>query len=131
MGIPSSRRFPGHIDLYDPKDGKRESLYPAVERHKRLDWGMYVGTKSGRYQKRWKKWDSTNWDKEQHMFMDRMSNLELERMFNHEVKLPRYIPDDPWQKYNDMPFWRHRAGLAKNRKLIEKYGNKDHMFGRC
>ena len=55
MVIPSSRRFPGHIDLYDPKDGKRESLYPAVERYKRLDWGMYVGTKSGRYQKRWKK----------------------------------------------------------------------------
>jgi len=125
-----SRRFPGHIDMYDAKDGKRQILYSAVERYKRLDWGMYVGTKTGRYNKRWKKWDSTNWSKEQHMFMDRESNLVLERMFSHDIKLPRYIPDDPWQKYNEMPFWRHRAGLLKNRKLIEKHGNTDHMYGR-
>ena len=64
------------------------------------------------------------------MFMDRESNLVLERMFSHDIKLPRYIPDDPWQKYNEMPFWRHRAGLLKNRKLIEKHGNTDHMYGR-
>lgn len=125
-----SLRFPGHIHMYDPENAKREPLYAAVERYKRLDWGMYVGTKTAPYTKRWKKWDSLNWEKEQHMFMDRMSNLVLERMFTHEVKLPRYIPDDPYQKYNDMPFWKHRAGLVKNRKLIEKYGNKDHMFGR-
>jgi len=125
-----SKRFPGHLEIYDAKDGKRESLYAAVERYKRLDWGMYVGTKTERYTKRWKRWGSTNWEKEQHMFMDRYSNLLLERMFNHEVKLPRYIPDDPWQKYNDLPHWRHKAGLQKNRKLIEKYGNRDHMFGR-
>jgi len=116
--------------MYDAKDGKRQILYSAVERYKRLDWGMYVGTKTGRYNKRWKKWDSTNWSKEQHMFMDRESNLVLERMFSHDIKLPRYIPDDPWQKYNEMPFWRHRAGLLKNRKLIEKHGNTDHMYGR-
>ena len=64
------------------------------------------------------------------MFMDRESNLVLERMFSHDIKLPRYIPDDPWQKYNEMPFWRHRQGLLKNRKLIEKHGNTDHMYGR-
>ena len=44
-----SSRFPGHIDMYDAKDGKRQILYSAVERYKRLDWGMYVGTKTGEY----------------------------------------------------------------------------------
>jgi len=125
-----SKRFPGHIELYDEKEGKRESLYAAVERYKRLDWGMYVGTNIGRYTKRWKKTGDLNWRNEQHKFMDQYSNLLLERMFNHEVKLPRYLPDDPWQKYNDLPHWRHRAALNKNRKLIEKYGNRDHLYGR-
>jgi len=125
-----SRRFPGHIDLYDRKDGKREPLYAAVERYKRLDWGVYIATKASRYRKCWKTWDSTNWDREQHMLMDKESVLKLERMFTHDIKLPRYIPDDPYQKYNALPFWKHRAGLVKNRKLIEKYGNTDHMYGR-
>ena len=37
--------------MYDAKDGKRQPLYAAVERYKRLDWGMYVGTKTGEYTK--------------------------------------------------------------------------------
>jgi len=125
-----SRRFPGHIEMYDKKDGHREPLYAAVERYKRLDWGAYITTKQARFRKKWKTWDSTNWMREQHGSMDQASVLKLERMFSHEIKLPRYIPDDPYDKYNSMPFWKHRAGLIKNRKLIEKYGNTDHMYGR-
>ena len=124
-----STRFRGHIDLYN-KEGKRDCLYAAVERYKRLDWGAFIGTKSSRYTKCWKRFDSTNWEKEQHGTMDHLNTLKLERMFTPDVKLPRYLPNDPYDKYNAMPFWKHRWTLIKNRKLIEKYGNKDHMFGR-
>merc|ERR1712038_1226266 len=55
-----SRNFPGHIDLYD-KEGKRESLYTATERYKRLDWGVYVTTKTGRMVKKWKRTPLENW----------------------------------------------------------------------
>jgi len=128
--ITRSRRFLGHIDLYDRIEGKREPLYSAVERYKRLDWGIYVATKQGRYRKNWKSWECRNWDKEQHMTMDKESVLKLERMFTHDIKLPRYLPDDEYDKYNAMPYWKHRANLVKNRKLIEHYGNTDHMYGR-
>jgi len=128
--ITRSKRFNGHIDLYDRAEGKREPLYGAVERYKRLDWGMFVGTVMSRHNKKWKTWESTNWMREQHVSMDKESVLKLERMFTHDIKLPRYLPDDPYDKYNAMPYWKHRAGLVKNRKLIEKYGNTDHMFGR-
>ena len=40
-----SRRFAGHIDVYDEEDGKRQSLKAAEERFKRLDWGVYIRTR--------------------------------------------------------------------------------------
>ena len=43
--ITRSRRFPGHIDIYGEKDGKRQSLQAAEERFKRLDWGVYIRTR--------------------------------------------------------------------------------------
>ena len=84
-----SRRFPGHIELYNRTDGQREPLYAAVERYKRLDWGAYITPKQSRFRKEWKTWASTNWAREQHGSMDMESVLKLERMFTHEVKLPR------------------------------------------
>ena len=44
--ITRSRRFPGHVDVYGEEDGTRESLKSAEERFKRLDWGIYIRTRS-------------------------------------------------------------------------------------
>ena len=51
-------------------------------------------------------------------------------MFAPEMKERRYIPDDPYEKYNKMSFLKHKYSLEKNKKLIEEHGNKSHKFDR-
>ena len=47
-----------------------------------------------------------------------------------EMKERRYIPDDPYEKYNKMSFLKYQYSLEKNKNLIEEHGNKSHKFDR-
>ena len=103
----------------------------AEERYKRLDWGWYIGTRVGRFNHMWKKTDFQNWRDEQHVSLNRDSNAKLEKMFSPEAKRPRFIPDDPYEKYNTkVNYWKYHWGLIKNRELIRKYGNPVYQFNR-
>ena len=62
-----SKRLKGHIDVWD-KQGKREALVPAVERFKRLDFGVYISTMVGRNNKVHQKSPGLTWRHEQHVF---------------------------------------------------------------
>ena len=111
--------------------GERDPLVAAEERYKRLDWGWYIGTRVGRFNKMWAKTDYENWRDEQHVSLSRDANKKLEKMFSPEAKRPRYFPDDPYEKYNTkVNFWKYRAGLLKNKELIRKYGNPVYRFDR-
>ena len=55
---------------------------------------------------------------------------KLDRMMAPEMKERRYIPDDPYEKYNKMSFLKHKYSLEKNKKLIEEHGNESHKFDR-
>ena len=57
-------------------------------------------------------------------------SIKLDKMFAPEMKERRYIPDDPYEKYNKMSFLKHKYSLEKNKKLIEEHGNKSHKFDR-
>merc|ERR1712008_530741 len=59
-----------------------------------------------------------------------MGYKKLDRMMAPETKERRYIPDDPYEKYNKMSFLKHKYSLEKNKKLIEEHGNKTHKFDR-
>ncbi len=62
-----SKRFPGHIDIYNKK-GERDALDAAVQRFKRLDWGSYVRVMIGRRNKVFRKTEARLWAEEQHVF---------------------------------------------------------------
>lgn len=111
--------------------GARDPLVAAEERYKRLDWGWYIGTRVGRFNHMWKKTDFENWRDEQHVSLNKESNEKLEKMFSPETKRPRFIPDDPYEKYNTkVNYWKYHWGLIKNRELIRKYGNPVYQFDR-
>jgi hypothetical protein len=111
--------------------GERDPLVAAEERYKRLDWGWYIGTRVGRFNKMWAKTDYENWRDEQHIPLTEKDNDKLEKMFSHEAKRPRYFPDDPYEKYNTkVNYWKYHWGLVKNKELIRKYGNPVYRFNR-
>jgi len=125
-----SRAFPGHVDVFN-REGERDPLLAAEERYKRLDWGWYIGTRPGRFSQMWKKTDDQNWRDEQHITLSRDANRKLDKMFASATKRPRFIPDDPYEKYNTkVNYWKYREGLVKNRELIRKYGNPVYLYDR-
>lgn len=128
--ITRSRRFPGHVDVYGEEDGKREALKAAEDRYKRLDWGIYIRTRVGKDNKRWKQTDRRKWRREQHIFVVQDFNKKLDRMFANETKRARFIPDDPFEKYNRLSWWRHHWTALKNAENIRRHGNNIYLFNR-
>lgn len=118
------------VTLYDKRTGNRGFDLDAVKRFKRLDWGMYVRHRAGRFKKRWKKTESHKLKLEQTVFCKPYHIRRFDMMFNDELKRKRYFPDDPYEKYNQMPFWRHLAQKRKNSELIKMYGNDVYLFDR-
>ena len=103
----------------------------AEERYKRLEWGWYIGTNVGRFNKMWAKTDYENRRDEQHITFSKEVNEKLDKMFASKTKQPRFFPDDPYEKYNrKVNFWKYNWGLQKNRELIRKYGNPVYKFDR-
>ena len=106
-------------------------MVAAEERYKRLDWGWYIGTRPGRYSGSWKKTNRENWKEEQHITYNKETNMKLEKMFSSATKRPRFIPDDPYEKYNTkVNYWKYYWGLQKNSELIKKYGNPVYDYNR-
>ena len=106
-------------------------MLAAEERYKRLDWGWYIGTRVGRYNKMWAKTGFENWRDEQHVAMRKDATEKLEKMFSSATKRPRFFPDDPYEKYNTkVNYWKYQWGLLKNKELIRKYGNPVYRFNR-
>lgn len=124
-----SKRYPGHIDVFD-KEGEREPLQAAVDRYKRLDFGTYVRTWTGKSNRKYKKTEAELWQAEQHMFAWKEFVPKLEKMFTHDIKRKRYFPDDPWEKYNNMSFIKHKYTLLKNAENVRQLGNMVYKFDR-
>ena len=79
----------------------------------------------------WRKTPYENWRDEQHITFNQETNTKLEKMFSSKTKRPRYLPDDPYEKYNrHVNYWKYHWGLLKNKELIRKYGNPVYRFNR-
>jgi len=134
--IPKTRaasmngKFNGHIDIFG-RDGKREPLEAAVMRFKRLDGiGTYINTVPGRTNKVHRKTWTKKMFQEQHIFTFHEFYKKLDKMMTGDMKERRYIPGDPYEKYNKISFLKQQFSLEKNKKLIEEHGNKAYKFDR-
>jgi len=116
------------VKLFDLKDGERKNLKPVIARFKRLDWGPWIRPRAGRDKKRWKKSAQQVINNEKHVMCRIFHNRRFDRAVTHEIKMARYIPDDPYKVYNDFSFQNYHSVKLKNMELIKKYGPKNYNF---
>lgn len=94
---------------------KKYFFQVAIDRYKRLDWGMYIRTQGGRNSKHYAQDPVTLWRKEQHIFGAPFHVRWMNRMFGPKTKAKRYLPDDPYEKYHQTSFFKHYALWYKNK----------------
>lgn len=82
------------------KKGKRKTVKAALKRFKRLDWGIWIRTRSGRHKRLWKKSPNNKYRKRQHVFTNATQSLLLDKMVTNRWRKPKYYVDDPYRPYH-------------------------------
>ncbi|XP_053658073.1 39S ribosomal protein L35, mitochondrial [Anopheles marshallii] len=82
------------------RKGKRKTVKAVVKRFKRLDWGGWIRTISGRHKKMWRKRASRKRRLRQHVLVNGTQATLLDKMVTKYWKRPRYYIDDPYAPYH-------------------------------
>ncbi|XP_014471484.1 PREDICTED: 39S ribosomal protein L35, mitochondrial [Dinoponera quadriceps] len=91
--------------------GKRQTVKTVLKRFYRLNWGIWIRTKSGRHKHLWKKSAARRKRLRQHVFCNATQCKLLDKMVNKYWKRPRYYVDDPYTPYHsreEFPFTRRK-----------------------
>jgi len=88
------------LTKYSMKTGKRKSVGAVIKRFKRLDWGIWIRTRSGRHKKIWKKQESLRRRLRQHVFCNATQSMLLEKMTTKFWRRQKYYVDDPYRPYH-------------------------------
>lgn len=85
---------------YSLRKGKRKTVKPILKRFKRLDWGIWIRTKSGRHKKLWKKSSAQKRRLRQHVFVNATQSTLLDKMVTKYWRRPKYYVDDIYEPYH-------------------------------
>lgn len=88
------------VTKFSMKKGKRKTVKAALKRFKRLDWGIWIRTRSGRHKRLWKKSPNNKYRKRQHVFTNATQSLLLDKMVTNRWRKPKYYVDDPYTPYH-------------------------------
>lgn len=80
--------------------GKRKSVKAVLKRFKRLDWGAWIRTHSGRQKKLFKKSAELRRRLRQHVFTNATQSWLLDKMVTSYWRRPRHYVDDPYSPYH-------------------------------
>ncbi|XP_019844483.2 39S ribosomal protein L35, mitochondrial [Bactrocera dorsalis] len=80
--------------------GKRKSVKAVLKRFKRLDWGIWVRTHTGRNKKLFKKSPELRRRLRQHIFTNSTQSYMLDKMVTSFWRRPKYYIDDPYTPYH-------------------------------
>ncbi|XP_011195418.2 39S ribosomal protein L35, mitochondrial [Zeugodacus cucurbitae] len=80
--------------------GKRKSVKAVLKRFKRLDWGVWVRTHTGRHKKLFKKSPELRRRLRQHIFTNSTQSYMLDKMVTSFWRRPKYYIDDPYAPYH-------------------------------
>lgn len=80
--------------------GKRKSVKAVLKRFKRLDWGAWIRTHSGRQKKLFKKSMELRRRLRQHVFTNATQSWLLDKMVTSYWRRPRHYIDDPYAPYH-------------------------------
>uniref|UniRef100_A0A182YNI5 50S ribosomal protein L35 n=1 Tax=Anopheles stephensi TaxID=30069 RepID=A0A182YNI5_ANOST len=82
------------------RKGKRKTVKAVVKRFKRLDWGGWIRTISGRHKKMWRKKGNRKRRLRQHVLVNGAQATLLDKMVTKYWKRPRYYINDPYAPYH-------------------------------
>lgn len=82
------------------RKGKRKTVKAVIKRFKRLDWGGWIRTRSGRNKKIWRKSLSRQRRLRQHVFVNSTQSWMLDKMVTKFWRRPKYYVDDPYSPYH-------------------------------
>uniref|UniRef100_A0A182Q683 50S ribosomal protein L35 n=1 Tax=Anopheles farauti TaxID=69004 RepID=A0A182Q683_9DIPT len=82
------------------RKGKRKTVKAVVKRFKRLDWGGWIRTISGRTKKLWRKRANRKRRLRQHVLVNATQATLLDKMVTKYWKRPRHYINDPYAPYH-------------------------------
>lgn len=88
------------VTKYSMRSGKRKTVKAVLKRFKRLDWGVWVRTKSSRFKRLWRKRGQRIYRLRQHVFCNGKQNWLLDSMVTPMWRRPRHYVDDPYAPYH-------------------------------
>lgn len=88
------------LTKFSRQKGKRKSVKAVLKRFKRLDWGIWIRTKSGRHKKLWKKTSARKRRLRQHVFTNSTQSWLLDKMVTKFWKRPKFYINDPYTPYH-------------------------------
>ncbi|KAH8311821.1 hypothetical protein KR044_008199, partial [Drosophila immigrans] len=80
--------------------GKRKSVKAVIKRFKRLDWGAWIRTRTGRHKKMFKKSMELRRRLRQHVFTNATQSWLLDKMVTSYWRRPKHYIDDPYAPYH-------------------------------
>lgn len=80
--------------------GKRRTVRAVLKRFKRLDWGGWIRTRSGRHKKMWSKSPALRKRLKQHVLVNATQSTLLDKMVTNFWKRPKYYINDPYAPYH-------------------------------
>lgn len=98
------------VTKFSLKTGKRKSVKSAMKRFKRLDWGIWIRTKTARHKRIWKKSPRNRRKARQHVFTNSTQSWLLDKMVTTYWRRPKHYVDDPYKPYHT------RENFASTRK---------------
>ncbi|XP_055598200.1 39S ribosomal protein L35, mitochondrial [Uranotaenia lowii] len=95
--------------------GKRKTVKAVVKRFKRLHWGGWIRTMSGRHKHMWRKSAARKHRLKQHVLVNSQQATLLDKMVTKYWKRPRFYINDPYAPYHT------REELRETRRKPLKY----------
>ncbi|KAL7730380.1 hypothetical protein ACLKA6_016614 [Drosophila palustris] len=80
--------------------GKRKTVKAVLKRFKRLDWGAWIRTHSGRHKKLFKKSNELKRRLRQHVLTNAQQSWLLDKMVTSYWRRPKHYIDDPYAPYH-------------------------------
>ena len=111
---PSFTQVTRTVTKFSFKKGKRKTVKPALKRFLRLDWGVWIRTRTARHKKLWKKSGNQRRRLRQHVFCNSTQSWMLDKMVTAKWRKPKYYVDDPYR-----PFHSRETFWATKKKPIE------------
>lgn len=89
-----------NLTKFSLNKGKRKSVKAVIKRFRRLDWGCWIRTHTGRQKKLFKKSPALKRRLRQHIFTNSTQSWLLDKMVGKFWRRPKNWIDDPYAPYN-------------------------------